>query len=71
MTIQPQSQTVTAAGPVTPCCGMPYWGSPRRCTGCGHRQRAIDGTAPRQTREQAPWTWPLELVNRFRARAAR
>lgn len=62
------STTLTLAS--TACCGMPYWGDPRRCTGCGHRQPSPDGTPPRQTREQAPWTWPVELINRHRARAA-
>jgi hypothetical protein len=50
---------------VTTCCAKPLWHN--RCTGCGHRQ-AIGGTAPRQTREMAPWHWPGEIVNRARAR---
>jgi hypothetical protein len=55
---------------VTGCCRMPFWGDPRRCTGCGHRKAAVDGTPPRQTREQPFWTWPGELLGRFRARKA-
>jgi hypothetical protein len=43
-----------------------------RCAGCGHRQpHPVTGEIPRETRRQAPWTWPRELVSRRRAQRAR
>jgi DNA-directed RNA polymerase subunit RPC12/RpoP len=38
-----------------------------RCTGCGHRV-TVGGRVPVQTRYRPPWMWPVELVNRFRAK---
>ena len=37
-----------------------------RCT-CGHRVM-VPGQPHRQTREQPPWTWPFELLDRWRTR---
>jgi hypothetical protein len=39
-----------------------------RCPGCSHRL-TVNGTPPRQTREQ-PWRTPAELLGRHLARKA-
>jgi hypothetical protein len=44
-------------------------GGNHRCMGCGHR-RGDDGEGPKSTRAHWPFWWPVELVNRQRARAA-
>lgn len=52
---------------LTNCHAAPFWRN--RCTACGHR-KTINGVAPVQTREQPVWTWPIELIDRARARYA-
>lgn len=64
------------------CCNAPVWRRNRnhdwRCTLCGHRfilpgqrnggVRMQPDYVPTQTRELPPWFWPIELIDRYRAR---